>query len=64
MLFRNRTSDEQRDIYVSHRKMGDGLKLDPFEDNWFIGGCPVNGPSAATRGGYCCRLVYHGQWLW
>ncbi len=51
LVFRNRTSDEQRDIYFSHRKNGRWSDTRPVsEDNWFIGGCPVNGPSVATSG--------------
>ena len=51
LVFRNRTSDEQRDIYVSHRKDGRWSETRPVsEDNWFISGCPVNGPSVAASG--------------
>ncbi len=51
LVFRNRTSDEQRDIYFSHRKDGRWSEPRPVsEDNWFIGGCPVNGPSVANSG--------------
>ena len=46
LVYRNRTEEEYRDIYFA--KMMDGVwqKESPvLEDNWQIGGCPVNGPS-------------------
>ena len=45
-MYRDRTADEIRDIYVSRH---DGERWEPGErlyaDNWKIPGCPVNGPS-------------------
>jgi hypothetical protein len=48
-IYRNRTSEEVRDIYVS--RFTDGL-WEPgtpvSDDGWIISGCPVNGPSIAA----------------
>jgi hypothetical protein len=48
-VYRDRTMDEIRDIYVSRHQDG---KWQPGEavsvDNWMISGCPVNGPSIAA----------------
>ena len=49
--FRNRTQDEIRDIYVS--RLENGKWTEPkavHNDNWQIGGCPVNGPVLSARG--------------
>jgi hypothetical protein len=51
VAFRNRTSDEIRDIYVS-RQIG-GKWSDPVavhQDNWKIAACPVNGPALSASG--------------
>lgn len=51
VAFRNRTSDEIRDIYVS-RLVG-GKWTEPaavHKDNWRIAACPVNGPALSARG--------------
>lgn len=50
-VYRDRTADEIRDIYITHFADGawsDGVRL--FADDWKIAGCPVNGPSVITRG--------------
>ena len=45
-VYRNRTSDEIRDIYVARRVAGQWLPGAPVSnDAWVIEGCPVNGPS-------------------
>jgi hypothetical protein len=52
VAFRNRTSDEIRDIYVS-RLVG-GKWTEPravHNDNWRIAACPVNGPALSANGG-------------
>ena len=49
-VYRNRTADEIRDIYVSRFVGGEwqaGQAL--ASDNWHIAGCPVNGPAIAAR---------------
>jgi hypothetical protein len=50
-VYRDRTAEEIRDIYVSRYVDGSwqpGARL--FADNWKIPGCPVNGPSIVARG--------------
>ncbi len=49
IVYRNRTDDEVRDIYIS--RLVDNKWTEPksiHNDNWEIKGCPVNGPKAAT----------------
>jgi hypothetical protein len=50
-VYRDRTSDETRDIYVARYVGG---KWQPgravAEDGWVIGGCPVNGPVIEAEG--------------
>lgn len=51
VVYRNRTEDEIRDIYVTRRVDGawtDGVPV--FDDGWEIGGCPVNGPAIDAAG--------------
>jgi len=44
-IYRNRTTDEIRDIYVSRYVEGGWQEGTPMaNDNWEIPGCPVNGP--------------------
>jgi hypothetical protein len=50
-VYRDRTEDEIRDIYVSRYTDGaweTGTRL--YADNWNIAGCPVNGPSIVADG--------------
>ena len=50
-VYRNRTADEVRDIYVSRYRDGKWLTGTPVSnDGWVIAGCPVNGPSIAAAG--------------
>lgn len=51
VLYRDCTSDNIRDIVIV-RKVGDAwTKPVPIHaDNWFIEGCPVNGPKSAALG--------------
>ena len=45
-VYRDRTAEEVRDIYVTRYTDGQWQPGVPiFEDNWVIAGCPVNGPS-------------------
>lgn len=52
-VYRNRTVDEIRDIYIS--RFADG-RWQPgaaiAEDGWNISGCPVNGPAIAADGDF------------
>lgn len=51
LVYRDRSEDEVRDIYVTR---WDGLSWSPpepvHEDGWVIAGCPVNGPAVAADG--------------
>jgi hypothetical protein len=50
-VYRNRTIDEVRDIFVARNVESvwtTGVALN--NDNWHIAGCPVNGPAIAARG--------------
>jgi hypothetical protein len=51
VAYRDRTSDEIRDIYVARRiggKWSEGVPV--HNDGWKINACPVNGPSMAASG--------------
>jgi len=50
-IYRNRTSDEIRDIYVTRhdaKRWQEGIPV--ANDNWNIAGCPVNGPAIDADG--------------
>ena len=50
-VYRNRTMDEVRDIYVTRQHNGKWQTGAPVSnDGWKISGCPVNGPSIAADG--------------
>jgi hypothetical protein len=52
-VYRDRTADEIRDIYITRHdgaRWLDGRRL--FADNWEIPGCPVNGPSIVANGDF------------
>ncbi len=49
IVYRNRSDEEVRDIYISRLVDGDWTEPKTIHnDNWQIKGCPVNGPKAAT----------------
>jgi len=51
VIYRNRTEDEIRDIYIT--RYINGAWTTPaaiHNDDWKIAGCPVNGPSVAANG--------------
>ena len=51
LVYRDRTGDEIRDIYVTRGIDGEWESPRPVaDDNWNIPGCPVNGPAIATQG--------------
>lgn len=51
VAYRNRTSDEIRDIYVTRRVGARWVAGKPVHnDNWKIAACPVNGPALAASG--------------
>ena len=48
-IYRNRTSEEVRDIYMSRFANGSWQPGTPVsDDGWIISGCPVSGPSIAA----------------
>jgi hypothetical protein len=48
-VYRNRTAEEVRDIYVTRYRDGKWRPGTPISnDGWVISGCPVNGPSIAA----------------
>ena len=50
-VYRDRTAGEVRDIYAARMVDGEWREGRPVHrDGWVIPGCPVNGPSVATRG--------------
>ena len=51
VVYRNRTEDEVRDIYVTRRTPEGWTEGVPVhEDGWVIAGCPVNGPALDASG--------------
>jgi hypothetical protein len=51
LVYRNRSDQEIRDIYVSRLVAGEWTEGVPVhDDGWMIAGCPVNGPAVAARG--------------
>ena len=51
VVYRNRTTAEVRDIYVSRREFGAWQSGVPVaSDNWEIPACPVNGPVIRAQG--------------
>ncbi len=50
-VYRNRSEDEIRDIWMVRQENGKWLEPEPFsDDQWHIEGCPVNGPSIGKNG--------------
>lgn len=52
VVYRDRTKDEVRDIYIT--RFVDNKWTEPMavsSDNWVVAGCPVNGPDIASKGG-------------
>lgn len=50
VVYRDRSDDEIRDIYIS--RLIDSIWTTPkaiYDDNWKISGCPVNGPKAVSK---------------
>ena len=51
VAFRDRTTDEIRDIYVTRVDQGKWTEAtNVHADNWKIDACPVNGPAISARG--------------
>jgi hypothetical protein len=50
-VYRDRSADEVRDIYVARSIAGEWQKGERIaNDGWRIAGCPVNGPAIAVQG--------------
>ena len=50
-VYRNRTDDEIRDIYVTRYEMGQWTAGKPVhDDGWQIHACPINGPAVSAHG--------------
>ena len=51
VVYRNRSDDEIRDIYMTRYSAGTWSQPQAIHnDNWQIAGCPVNGPAIAAKG--------------
>lgn len=51
IVYRDRTDDEVRDIWIVRRTQGGWSEPAPVHlDGWRIPGCPVNGPAVAAQG--------------
>lgn len=51
VVYRGRTDDEMRDIYLQRQVGGEWQPpVAVHEDNWRIAACPVNGPAVVARG--------------
>jgi hypothetical protein len=51
VVYRDRTADEVRDIYIARQIDGEWQQGHAVaDDGWVIGGCPVNGPVVESRG--------------
>jgi hypothetical protein len=51
LVYRNRTEDEVRDVYIARwvdNAWTEGTAV--HDDGWVIGGCPVNGPAVDAQG--------------
>ena len=60
-VYRDRTADEIRDIYVTRRIDGAWQNGAPIaEDHWEIPGCPVNGPSIVADGDFVAVAWFTG----
>lgn len=61
VVYRNRTEDEIRDIFISFYDLETGEWSDPkpvHADGWEINGCPVNGPRIDYRNGKTSVIWY------
>lgn len=53
VVYRNRSEDEVRDIYIVRFENGEWSEPRPVhDDGWVIAGCPVNGPAIAADGDF------------
>jgi len=53
VVYRDRSAEEIRDIYITRYANGDWTPpVAIHDDQWEIAGCPVNGPSVASHGNF------------
>ena len=76
IAYRNRDSNEVRDIFIARKVGGNWMNPYPvYKDNWQIAGCPVNGPMLAINESILrllgirqlmnlLRLKLHSQKMW
>ncbi|MCS6973628.1 MAG: glycoside hydrolase [Cyclobacteriaceae bacterium] len=51
VIYRNRSEDEVRDIFITRYENGSWSEPQPvYPDDWVIHGCPVNGPRCDAQG--------------
>lgn len=51
VAYRNKSDGGVRDIHIMQQRGGEWLKDSPLHrDNWYINGCPVNGPAGDGEG--------------
>ena len=59
VAYRDRSSDEVRDIYVTRREAGRwSAPQRVHADQWHVEGCPVNGPALAAQGSHVAIVWY------
>lgn len=58
VLYRDRSDQEIRDIYLARRVAGRWTSSVLHADGWEINGCPVNGPHIETRGAVVAAAWY------
>ena len=59
VAYRDRTEDEIRDVVVRRWDQGGwGPAVNLGNENWFIAGCPVNGPAIAARDGNVAAIWF------
>jgi len=62
VVYRNRTEDEVRDIYVTRRTaLGWTPGVPVHRDGWVIAGCPVNGPAVDASGNQVAVAWFTGE---
>lgn len=62
VVYRDRTADEIRDIYIARHREGNWQAGIPVaNDDWNISGCPVNGPAIAALDEHLSVAWFTGQ---
>lgn len=58
VAYRDRTSDEVRDVWFARRDGAAWVSAGVAKDGWSVAGCPVNGPSMASGEGLLALAWY------